>query len=348
MKILIIRVSAIGDVIHTLPSLFYLKKQLPNCHIEWIVQKKAASLLQDHPLIDRLWAMPDRFLEPKNLQGTFKVLKALRQTKWDAIIDFQGILKTSTLIMFLHGKKYGFDKKNARAKITTLFTHHHTIPEYKNVIQKNLALASEVVFDLQKNMSCPTIQSLTPSLTLHINNIDEHYVNTWLSENNISHPILLSPNTTWKSKHWPLESWKELLVKLSSQIDQNNIILIGKDFGAQGAALAQCIKEKNLPIHLSPKFSLIQTAHLMKKAKLVVAPDTGLLHLADYMGTQSIAIFGPTSKDKHGPFLYQKNIDRGIQISCSHIYQKNHGKNNFDCMKQLSPATLFQKIITAL
>lgn len=342
MKILIIRVSAIGDVIHTLPAIFLIKKALPSARISWIVQKKSAALVKNQPFLDNVWIVSDRFLQPQNLSDTYRVLKQAYATQWDAIIDFQGLLKTSMLLMPFKGKKYGFNWHHAREKLSSLFTHHHTTPLYRNIIQKNLALASDVIYHISKSPSCPDIGTLKESFYLHTPNNTRSIVDDWLASNTIHKFITLCPNTTWKSKLWPVSHWLGLIKKIKAQLPGYAIILIGKDFGADAKKLAELLEHEKISVHIAPSWDLLATSYLITRANLLIAPDTSFLHIADFMGSNAIGIFGPTSKDKHGPFFQASNIKNVLQISCPHYYQKSH--RGMDCMTQLTPDMLFEKV----
>jgi heptosyltransferase-1 len=334
MNILIIRVSAIGDVIHTLPALSYIRKSIPDAKITWVVQKKAAALLKQptdgfnsHPSIHRLYVLPNGFLRPKHWRNTLSVIRKLQKEKWAAIIDFQGLLKTSLIYALLSGVKFGFNKKNCRESISTLFTHYQTNPIYKNIIQKNLALASDVVEKLTKKNYCPSISTL--DRTFYIPKEKQQTVERWLQQNDLTNYIIFCPNTTWETKHWPLEHWKRLLT-----ITKHKIVLVGECFGSHGKNLANYIKEKNLSIPCAPKWDLVTTAHLIKKSKLLIAPDTGILHIADFLGTKTIGLFSPTNASTHGAFLTKDNIYNAIQIPGS--------------MKNFSPEELHKTILCSL
>jgi len=342
MNILIIRVSAIGDVIHTFPAIFYLKKMLPHAKISWVVQKKAASIVAQQPFIDKLYTLENGFLKPQHWRSTKKIVTDLRKQKWDAILDFQSLLKTSLLYLPLTGKKFGFTKNHAKEGLSCLFTHKKVAPVYRNIIQKNVALASAVVADLQPTMkSCPALHELQNNFSLHITPERQNRVTTWLKSKNITKFILLSPNTTWPSKHWPLEHWKLLLQRFSQQTSPSHTpVLVGEAFGDQAAALADFIRKNNLAIPSLPKWDLLTMAHIIQKSALLIAPDTGLLHLADFLQTNTIGLFGPTLATKHGPFLHPQNIKNVVQIDCPHRYQKKHGEH--DCMDRFSPDQLFK------
>jgi len=357
MKILFVRVSAIGDVIHTLPALFMIKKLYPESSISWLVQKKAAALLVDQPILDKTWVLPDNYLAAKNLPITIHIMKEIRATQWDAIIDFQGILKTSILLYFLHGKKYGFDSAHARDRFTTWFTDVQISPVYTNIIQKNLALASHAIYDLQNSYTtCPSITSMRKDFTLAIPESKQNTVRAWLTEHTLKKYILLAPNTTWESKLWPETYWRQLFELLHERKNTSfeyDTILLGKDFGNPAQTLAQYIHDHNLSIKVSPRWDLLTTAHLLTHASLIIGPDTGLIHLADFLGVPSISIFGPTNKDKHGPFLTDQNCSNAIQIKCPHVYEKTHGKNQnaghtTNCMYKLTPTMLYNKIMAIL
>lgn len=347
MKILIIRVSAIGDVIHTLPALFLLKKQIPQAQISWVVQKKAAALLAHHPALDQVWVLPDKYLYPAQWKATAQIMREVKKTKWDAIIDFQGILKTSFLIAQLTGKKYGFGKEHARDSWSRFFTHHHINPQYTNIIQKNLALAAEVVDDLTHQPTCPTLHVLRHDFDLFFSEQSKEQVSKWLAHHQAKKIIALCPNTTWESKLWPTERWQELLKLLCSHFNKPGdpiIGLLGTSFTGEAAEkLIPFIKEHKLPVVIVPRMDLLTTAYLFTHASLVIAPDTGLLHIADFLGTPSLGIFGPTSKRRHGPFLTEANVKNCIQVECPHHYQKTHGKNANTVPKQNCMYTLLSQ-----
>jgi lipopolysaccharide heptosyltransferase I len=357
MKILIIRVSAIGDVVHTLPSLFLLKKLLPECTISWVVQKKAADLLVGQPFLGHVWVLPDHYLSPGNLATTANIIRDMRRHRWDAIIDFQGLLKTSLLIFLLRGKKFGFSAAHARSGFTTLFTHRRHTPDYKNIVQKNLSLASYVASVLTPYRSCPTVLSLAQYFIFEVPQKKQCAVETWLCDVGVHDKkiIVLSPNTTWDEKHWPVEHWITLI-----QLGANDphfsracaFVLAGKDHGQAALAVYQGCLERGITLITVPGWDLATLAHCLKQASLVVAPDTGVLHLADFLGTQTIALFGPTNKDVHGPFWQARNVRNAYQIGsacCKDGCAKKQKTVFCRCgMYTLKPEELFARIDACL
>ncbi len=354
VKVLILKVSAVGDVIHSLPVVFYLKKCCPNMQISWVVQKKAASLLLNQPFLDNVFVLPDKFLKMKNWESSFEVLKELRKTKWDAILDLQGIHKTTVLLYFLKGKKYGFCPKLARSSFSTWFTDKHTCTDFKNIIQKNLAVASDVITELLNTNECPTIQELKKDFSLSFDESDKQSVDNLLDANNISKFILLCPNTTWATKHWPEELWIEFIKKFSRQNTECKILLVGQNFGTAAKEIAKTCNAQNLPVILVPSWDLNALAYLISKANMLIAPDTGLLHLADFLNVTTVGIFGPTNKELQGPFLKNENMLNAIQV---YNFQDSieSNRSNFQktttsksSMYKLQPDMLLEKVLQIL
>ena len=355
MNILIVRVSSLGDVVHTLPAISLLQQQLPQAKIHWLVQNKAAEIVHLHKGITKVWQIPDNYLYPRHWHTMYKTIKQLRTYQWDAIIDFQGLIKTTIITALLNGPVFGFNQQHARSRITSIFSTHTTDAYYTNIIQKNLTLASYVCSRLTQQHSSPSLINLTNPTIFNYSQDCVTTVTSWLSENNINNHLLISPNTTWESKHWPLEYWQEFLTTLSLHTTELSItpILIGNMFGYQGTALAEFITTQQLPIKILPQWSLSNLTYLINQTHLLIAPDTGLLHLADFLGRNTIGIFGPTLASKHGPFLHPDNIRNNIQIACSHRYAKKHAKNpntgqNDTCMYTLTPNTLMHHVMHQL
>lgn len=357
MNILFIRVSSIGDIIHTLPALFLIKKKIPSAKISWIVQEKAADLLINQPFLENLWVLKNNFFSPTNFLHTLSKLKEIKKTNWDAILDFQGIIKTSIFLPWLTGPKFGFDSHNARQNFTTIFTKFHAKAIYENIVQKNLFLAETVInyppFKpfLDKNYidNCPTLDELKKDFDFLISQKDKENVEKFIEIQSLDQFILLSPNTTWESKHWPMQNWVELAENLSKELKNVKLVLIGEPFGGQAKKVANELKLKKINIVILPKFNLLEIAYLLKKSRLLIAPDTGLLHLADFLNCRAIGIFGPTLSIKHGPFLNEFNRTNVIQIKCKHFYRKSHflfesSNLSKNCMFSLKPNDLVEKV----
>lgn len=349
MNILIVRVSAIGDVIHTLPAFHLLRHALPQARIDWIVQRKASSLLMAEDRLHRVWELPDHFWKPSNVLTTLSIINELRRYTWDAILDFQGIHKTSLLIGLLSGRVFGFSQKYARSAVTAWLSDAWAIPDHEHIVQKNLALARLVSQQLVGNAwREPSLGDLQASFSIPLPLEEQAMVDTWFEEKRVHNAILLAPNTTWASKHWPLAYWQQLIKHLLDR-GIGSVLLTGSQFhGSQAAQLSEYVNRYRLPVYIVPPWSLRVVAYCIKKACLVIAPDTGLLHLADFLGTSTIGFFGPTHGIKHGPALVLPNERHLFQIDCLHYYKKVHsgvkGLPNEDCMYKLAPDIVYNHV----
>lgn len=350
MRILIIRVSSIGDVIHTIPAIFLIKYYQPEAQISWVVQRKVASLLDTMPFLENRWILNDSFLAPRNIAHTIKTVKSIKQFEWDAIIDFQGLLKTVPIVAPLTGKKFGFSWACVREGLSTLCTNHRTTPICRNIIQKNLALVDATLEFFNKKVCCPTLETLKSTIQLSFPQSTQTPVNSWLAANNIENFIILCPNTTWQSKEWPTEVWQECINKLKRAIPTYRIVLLGASHGHQAKDIATWAKNNCIALDVAPGWDLVSAAYCVSKAKLIVAPDTSFLHLADLLSVPAIGIFGPTCAKQHGPLLSALNQHNTFQIECPHRYKKLH-KNNFwalkqqNCMFTLSPDIVVSRIL---
>jgi heptosyltransferase-1 len=348
MRILIVRVSALGDTIHTLPALDILKKNLPEAKIDWLVQHKAAEIVSHVPGLNQIYKLSDRYLLPRYWRQTISTMGKLRAARYDLIIDFQGLLKTSILILALDAPSIGLGWHSAREPLSALVhTKNINIPSRTNIIEKNNMLARAAVtmltdMPVEKNTSGRIFSAPQASTGA------QEQIASWVVTNGAKRLILLSPNTTWASKHWPLPRWEELVFKLGAE-QNHTIVLIGQNFGKQGARLASFIQQHSLSIAIAPAWTLDAIFAVMQHTDLIIAPDTGLLHIADCLGVNTIGFYGPTKAMQHGPQISTGNRELCFQINCIHDYQKTHGKitnssQNQDCMYKLSADDVLKRV----
>lgn len=343
---MILRISAIGDVITTLPAALKLRTLAPGARLGWIVQKKAAQILQDQPWIDDLFVLEDNFWHIDHLPATLKLLREINQIGWNLIIDFQANEKSLMLRMLLSGTQLGAHSRHARSLLGGIFLNHQ-VPLYTpHVGTQNIELVDTFadIFDIRTDFyrqeSAHSLFQLNPGATANIA--------AWIDENNLTESgyILLAPNTTWPSKHWPTEHWVELIAAFQDKYTNQNgpcPVLIGVHLGGQAAEIAASLPASIL---IAPRWNLQEVAAAEKSAALVIAPDTALLHLADFLGTSTIGLFGPTSALRNGPWVTPRNGEYTLQADCPHHHRKDHG--TVDCMARISVAEVLETTQTVL
>lgn len=331
-NILIVKLSAIGDVIHALPVAHALKKTYPNARITWVVEKTAYDLLTNNPDIDEIII----FDKPKFksfsdlLINGYKFSQQLKGYNFDLAIDLQGLFK-SAAISYLSGAGKRLVYCNARelsGKISDIvcgeYQNGHVVDRYLDVARYLGCTIEEVIFPIH-------ILEMEKKQAIRIANhaglrLENPYV-------------VLAPGTNWASKCWPTTHFAELADKLYD----NNIIpvIIG---GPNDSRLAQDIisKAKIPPIDLTGKTSLKQLAYIIKKAQVFIGGDTGPMHLAVAVETKVVTLFGPTDPKRNGPYGENHKVLLAPQ-SCQGCWQRTCPKN-IDCLASISADRVFESL----
>jgi 3-deoxy-D-manno-octulosonic-acid transferase/heptosyltransferase-1 len=334
VNILIVKLSAIGDVIHTLPALNAVRNYYPNANITWLVEEDAAPLVQGHEALDRVivskrkrWLKALRSLSFLNtVQEVCGFIKALRDTRYDMILDFQALLKSGILIALARGqRKIGFGKGLEHMEHSYIFLNEH-IPAVDMEIH---ALSRGMV--LLNAVGIPTneVEYKLPVSDHDRKNIDE--LMKQLGINGVKSLVAINPVAKWETKLWPNKKFAELADMLIDQYDMK-IVFTG---GIKDYSIIQAITSsmKGRAINFAGKTTLTELAALYEKAALVISTDTGPMHLAAAMGTPVVALFGPTAPWRTGPY------GRGHQIitaglECSPCFKRRC--ETTDCMYQIS------------
>lgn len=353
MRILIIRISSLGDAIHSLPALDIFKKKYPEATIDWLVQEKILDIANHVPGINKIYVLKNNFLNPKNIIQTLCIIKNIRNNCYDLVIDFQGLCKTSILVLAIDAPSIGFGWHSAREPISCWAqTYSINPPKTTPIIDKNITLVIAAANILTKNT--PQAQSYSPatlSTSPQASKKTIEHIASWVRLQKKEHLILLAPNTTWPSKHWPLIRWQELIKILN--LADHTVVLIGKKFGAQASQLASFIEHNNLQVTIAPPWTLEEIFAVMKHVSVIVAPDTGLLHIADCLGVATIGLYGPTLVARHGPQITPNNRIHCFQVNCPHQYEKTHAKsanhgNNDDCMLMLDAGVVASRLVAII
>ncbi|MCK4649157.1 glycosyltransferase family 9 protein, partial [bacterium] len=212
-RILIVKLSSIGDVVHALPALSALRKKFPESYIAWVVKKQIADLITNHPYLDEVIIY----------EGLRKTAKKLRSLKFDLAIDLQGLFR-SGFLTFSSGAKVrlGFSRANSR-ELSYLFLNQRVTPgeEDRHVIDKNLGLLRPLgIAAGQKEFIIPIFRE------------NREYIISFLKERKITSGdvlIALHPGASWPSKLWPEERWAELVDRLIEELKVKAILLWGPE-----------------------------------------------------------------------------------------------------------------------
>jgi len=338
LEILIIKLSAIGDVIHTLPSLRALKKTFPEARITWVVETAAADLLEGNPDLDRViisnrktWAGNLKKFEniKETISESADFVRILNERRYDLVIDFHGLFK-SAIIAFLvkADRKLGYDSMQ---ELSGIF-YSEKIPEDMN------KHAVDRYLDFARYLGC-TIEKA--EFNIYPDDGNERKIDTLFQENNISSRDLLiavSPQALWETKLWD-NSRLALLCDMIKDELGGRVIFTGSGAGDIIADIRTRMKTDS--INLEGRTSLRELAALYRRVSLLVTTDSGPMHLAAAVGTPVVAIFGPTSPARTGPYG-EGHIVVQKGLSCVPCFLKHCETKK--CMKEISAEEVFQAI----
>jgi heptosyltransferase I len=322
MNILIVRLSAIGDVIHTLPALHALRMHFPEAQITWLVEEAAAELLHGHPALDRVLIFKrKRWLAglysrswKEHYNAIIAFIRELRDTQYDLVIAFQSLFKSGLLISLARGqRKIGFNRGMEHAEYSYLFFNERIPPVDMNqhAIQRNLMLLEAIGIP---------IPEITYQLPLY--EPEQQAARNLLAQSKIdpaARLIALHPGTRWTSKQWSSPQFAALGDQLYAQLGAH-LIFTGSPTDLP--LIQEIMRQMHTPAYnLAGATSLKTLAAIFTHVQTLVAPDTGPLHLATAVGTPVVALFGPTAPWRTGPYGPQHQVIRG-HVPCSPCFKR--------------------------
>ena len=281
MRIAIVKLSAMGDIVHAMIVLQYIKSFNPKISIDWIVEESFKDLLKFNPHLNKLHLVNFKDAKKnKSILVLFKDLNKLRHHDlYDLVIDMQGLVKSAIISKILPSKQIiGFDKFSTREKLASNFYNKKLNCSYEtNVIIRNIAL---IEFALGFSVDKQQIYKKAPFIYSNVKELD---FNNIKSKKN----ILLIPGASHPSKRYPAKSF----AKLVHSLDANYHIIWGSD---DEESLAKEIKKRAPGVEIYPKLSIEELAYLISQLDLVIGPDTGPTHIAWALNIPSITLYGPT------------------------------------------------------
>ncbi|TKU90105.1 lipopolysaccharide heptosyltransferase RfaC [Citrobacter sp. wls620] len=297
MRVLIVKTSSMGDVLHTLPALTDAQQVMPDIQFDWVVEEGFAQIPSWHAAVDRVIPVAIRRWRKAWFSAPIKAERkafrdAVRLQQYDAIIDAQGLVKSAALVTRLaRGIKHGMDWSTAREPLASLFYNHkHHIAKQQHAVERTREL-----FAKSLGYSRPQSQG------------DYAIAQHFLKERNADagqYAVFLHA-TTRDDKHWPEANWRELIGLLS-----NAGIRIKLPWGApHEEARARRLANGFSYVDVLPRMTLGEVARVLAGAKFVVSVDTGLSHLTAALDRPNITLYGPTDPGLIGG--YGKN-----QVAC--------------------------------
>ena len=287
-RFLIVRLSAIGDCIHSLPLLCALRKAYPQAFIAWLVEGRTGDLLEGHPALDRMVRVPRKWL--KSPQTVWKLRRELRQMQLDVAIDSQGLTK-SAMAAWLSGarRRIGFRGVDGR-ELSPWLNNELVEPIATHVIDRNLELLQALGIARAKAEFC--LSEKAP---------DAQMAEKCVHELGLSNGFaVINPGAGWPSKLWAMDRYAEVARYLGESRGLATLVVWAGD---QEKAWAEAIVAGSAGFaRIAPATTLSQLAALLRRARLFVGSDTGPLHLAAAVGTRCVGLFGPMPGERNGPY----------------------------------------------
>lgn len=325
MHFLIVKLSAIGDVVHTLPAVAALRQAYPDSRITWIAERSAATILVGNTTIDELIIIDTKrwrkkFWQPSIWKEIIQTIKKLHTIPIDIAFDFQGLLK-SGLIALLSGskKRLGFSNNGLREKASRLFLSQQVdVNDQAHIIEKNLQLVATLEVRNQNAYQFPISTSSQ----------DEEYITNLLGKYNLSQFAIINPGGGWPTKIWSPTYFGQIGDWLWENYQLASLVT----FGPGEENLAQSVvKASRLGHTYQIDTSLKQFISLARRAAIFIGGDTGPLHLAAACNTPIVGIYGPTIASRNGPFD-PKDITVGLDLNCRVNCHRRKCPTNNECM----------------
>ena len=320
MRILIIKMSSLGDLFHALPTVHALKMAY-DADIDWVAYNEYQELIRCFTDVSRFIPFPRRTF-PRDLNP---FLSELRLYQYDIIIDLQGLLKSAITARLARGRKRigpSFHREGSRLFYSAIAGKRD---KNRHAVEENL--------DIINYLGLPKVEPAFPVEFPEIN----------LTEKRPRIAIL--PSSRWQTKNWPVENFISLCQQLKKERDASLFLIGGHDDIALCDKIAASVGSGI--VNMAGKHTLINTGSLLKEMDLLIANDSGPVHMAAATGTPVLALFGPTDPRRTGPYGSQHRIIQ-IPVSCSPCFSRSCKLTDVSCMSDITPEMVKQAAIEIL
>lgn len=323
-RILVIKLSSLGDIAHALPAVRALKERT-GAAIDWVVQPEYRSLLACCPDVERTIAFPRRNFA----RGFFPFLRELRRERYDVIVDLQGLLKSALVARLARGPRrvgpawaregahWFYDAQPLKGE----GPRRHAVEELMDVVNW---VASGAENAPEPRLDVPDAES----------------------DGSPGPHVAFAPFSRWVNKNWPLDKFAELGKRLATEMGCQIRIVGGRADEAAGESLARQIGERAK--NLCGRTDLPGLCALLKSMDLLVAVDSGPLHWADAMGVPLVAIFGATDPARTGPYRQLDHVVAKEGLDCRPCHARICARGDLACLQTLNVDVVFQAVLSRL
>ena len=343
-RILIIKPSSFGDVIHALPVLNGLRQRYPSAHIAWLVANSCAGLLERHTALNEIIRFDRKRYGSlgRNLRVSvefMEFLNQLRARRFELVVDLQGLFRSGFLAL-ASGAPYRVGFANAREMAWMFYTHRVAVPNRDmHAVDRNYLFAKRLGFEHVPIAFHLPVQERAVTMAEHM-----------LAARGLRRGeqyVLMGPGTRWETKLWPARYFAQVARQIMDHTPLR-VVLIGMDVEVPLANEVAQLAGNGI-INLAGQTSLAELTALVAGATAVVMHDSGPMHLATAFNKPMVAIYGPTNPQRTGPYNRPESIAR-LELECSPCYLKRVSEcpHRHRCMNELTPDLVFQRVMRVL
>ena len=342
MKVLIVKASALGDVVHALPVLAWLKSADPAMEIDWLVEEGFAPLLEGHPLLHRVHRLGTRSWRQQGwataARESWRTVRQLRAERYDVVLDLQGNSK-SGLFTRLSGAplRYGFARDGVREWPNLLATNRRVALSRAehHISERSLAVA---------RVAFPTGCEYLLAGPLPVRPDAAQQVEVRLNDHGLARRrfAVLHYGTTWPTKLWAVERWQELVRRLEAETGLEPVLTWGNS--EERAVVEQIAASAAGRAIVWPRGTLPEMAALLARATVVIGGDTGPVHIAAAVGTPTVSLFRVTDSERNGP-RGPRHIRLQVPLACSPCLRKACERNS-ECAGSIPVAAVLAALAT--
>lgn len=344
MRVLIVKTTSLGDIIHLLPGLTDAQEAIPGITFDWVVEGSFQEVPRWHNAVDRVIPVRFRQWRKQPFSKTTKAAwreykKSLRERQYDMVIDAQGLIKSAFLARKALGPRYGLNFRSAWEPLASLAYHHRVSvdPTAHAVIRMRRLMAECLGY------TCPTT---TPDYGINAENIADNSQLADLRAEKIDFEksIIFIHGTTWTTKEWPVEYWKQLL-NIVAGSGYQVLIPWGNE---QEFQRAKTIALAHPSARVLPKLTLSGITAVLANSRAAVAVDTGIGHLAAALALPTVSLYGPTDPLATGT-MGANQVHLNPQFQCAPCLNEQcrysgESKVKPACFDQIAPEKVWENV----
>jgi heptosyltransferase-1 len=327
--ILFIKPSSLGDIVHAMPTCAAIRRAYPKARLTWLVKRQWAGLVERIDGVDRVWPVKS------TLKGWLSQVSSLRAERFDLVVDLQGLFR-SAAIGSLSGSPLLVGFANGREGSPWFYSRRVPVPQSEmHAVDRYLLVAKAV----------GAVESGAPEFRFRIPQTDYEEVDRLLSQSGVTPGtswVALNVTARWPTKRWPAASFAEVADRLRQEGCGAVVMIGGPDERADVAAVRGMMKTPAIDLAGATTVGLLPA--LLSRASLLISNDSGPMHVAAAVGTPVVALFGPTSVARTGPYGLGHRV-LTTELSCRPCLSRTcQNPVQLECLTRISPEQVFAAV----